>query len=51
MSEIKTPTDYSGIYAEWDNLDVIGDDRDDDVWDFGANNEYPILKIDIQPER
>ena len=33
------PTDYTGIYATWDD--------DTDYWDFGTNGQYPVLKIDV----
>ena len=35
-----TPTGYMGIYDSWD------DDSTDD-WDFGTNEQYPVLKIDV----
>ena len=38
-AELQAPTDYSGIYAAWLT--------DDDFWDFGASNQYPALKADI----
>ena len=46
-----TPTAYgsSGIFADWDNIDIDGDGTKDtedtnDFWDFGENDEYPVLK-------
>ena len=46
-----TPTAYesTGIFADWDNIDLDGDGVDDtedtnDFWDFGENDEYPVLK-------
>ena len=46
-----TPTAYgsSGIFADWDNIDIDGDGTKDtedtnDFWDFGTDKEYPILK-------
>ena len=48
-SELQSPTDYSGIYANW-NLDIDnadGDNNDgtgqDDPWDFGTASDYPTL--------
>ncbi len=40
---LKSPTDYTGIYADW-NIDLDGDDAPDDPWNFGASSEYPSLK-------
>ena len=40
---LKSPTGYTGIYANW-NIDLDGDDAPDDPWDFGASSEYPSLK-------
>ena len=40
------PTGYAGIYADW-NLDLDGDSANDDPWDFGANDQYPALKADL----
>ena len=58
-SELESPTGYTGIYSAW-NLDLDnglsigvddgenpGDDTEDDPWDFGANSEYPALKVDF----
>ena len=41
-AELQTPTDYTGIYANW-NVDVDGDGSADDPWDFGTSSEYPTL--------
>ena len=38
-AELQAPTDYTGIYAAWRS--------DADFWDFGASNQYPALKADI----
>ena len=46
-SALQTPTDYTGIYRQW-NLDVDGDGGLDYVWNFGANNEYPALNTPAQ---
>ena len=37
---------YSGIYGTW-NLDVDGDRRADDPWDFGTGSQYPALSADF----
>ena len=34
---LQTPTDDSGIYANWDA----------DQWDFGTSSQYPVLKVDF----
>ena len=39
-AELLAPTGYTGIYDSWD------DDSTDD-WDFGTNEEYPVLNIDV----
>ena len=46
-----TPTAYgsTGIFADWDNIDIDGDGTKDtedtnDFWDFGLNTQYPVLK-------
>ena len=44
---LQTPTDYTGIYAEW-NLDLTGDLYPDDIWDFGTTTTYPTLKRPAQ---
>ena len=50
--ELQSPTDYTGIYADWnldlDNIDLDGDHSTgvDDFWDFGASSQYPALKAD-----
>ena len=42
-AELQTPTDYVGIYANW-NVDLDGDGNADDPWDFGTASQYPALK-------
>ena len=42
-SELKTPTGYTGIYANW-NLDFDGDNTGDNPWNFGTAQEYPMLR-------
>ena len=41
-TELKTPVDYSGIYANW-NLTNIGAPADTGPWDFGTSTELPTL--------
>ena len=52
-AELQSPTGYTGIYAQW-NIDWDNADGDfdpatggDDHWDFGASNQYPVLKADF----
>ena len=48
-AELQAPTGYEtpadNIYAQW-NVDLDGDDANDDPWDFGAGSQYPVLKVD-----
>ena len=51
-TQLRNPTGYSGIYADWDDQDVDGDnavgvaaDADDDAWDFGGAWDWPVLKF------
>ncbi len=51
-ANLRMPTDYTGIYATWDDQDVDGDnsvgrmaDADDDAWDFGGQWQWPALKF------
>ena len=48
--ELKSPTNYTGIYAGW-NVDLDNADNDnnltsngDDPWHFGTPYDYPVLK-------
>ena len=43
---LQAPTDYSGIYADW-NVDLDGDGEADDPWHFGTGSQYPVLKADL----
>ena len=45
-AELQEPTGYSGIYAAW-NVDLDGDNTNDDPWDFGTSAQYPALKVDM----
>ena len=42
-AQLQSPTDYDGIYANW-NIDLDGDYEADDPWDFGTSSQYPRLK-------
>ena len=43
-ANLQRPTDASGIYANWDDLDVNGNGTaDEDPWNFGTVNQYPVL--------
>ena len=51
---LRKPTAYgTGIFADWDNIDLNANGTKDtedtnDFWDFGENDEYPVLKgIDV----
>ena len=52
-AELQSPTGYTGIYAGW-NVDSDDTDKDSDPatgadapWDFGAADQYPALKADM----
>ncbi len=42
-SDLRNPSDYTGIYATW-NLDLDGDGTDDDPWGFSNGAIYPVIK-------
>ena len=42
-AELQSPAGYTGIYANW-NLNLDGQDGNDDPWDFGNFCQYPALK-------
>ena len=42
-SVLQNPTDYTGIFADW-NVDVDGDGAADQPWAFGADTQYPVLR-------
>ena len=42
-SDLRNPSDYTGIYATW-NLDLDGDGTDDDPWGFSSGAIYPVIK-------
>ena len=45
-SQLRSPTSYQGIYANW-NVDLDGATGGDDPWDFGDSGQYPVLKVDF----
>ena len=46
-AELQAPTDYTGIYADW-NIDVDGGGNDN-PWAFGENYQYPVLRYGRTP--
>ena len=36
-AQLQAPMDYTGIYSQWN----------DDPWDFGLDDEYPVLAVDF----
>ncbi len=43
-SQLQTPTSATGIYANWDELDIDGDSiAREDPWVFGSGTQYPVL--------
>ena len=44
-AQLRAPTDYAGIYANW-NVDIDRVSGGDDPWDFGDSGNYPLLKVD-----
>ena len=42
-TQLTAPTRYAGPYARWNNQDVDGDGNNDDAWDFGTGNQFPVL--------
>ena len=49
-ADLKTPTSYNGIYANW-NVDLDEeedtDGTPDDPWHFGSGDQYPALQVDF----
>ena len=44
--ELQEPTGYTGIYADWDDIDLDGDATTtdtNDLWRFGTTGQYPVL--------
>ena len=46
-AELQEPTDYDGIYRNW-NIDLDGDYEPDYPWDFGSAGQYPKLNTPAQ---
>ena len=52
-AELRSPNSYSGIFRDWntDIDDVDGDGYEltgtDDPWDFGNDNAYPSLRVEL----
>ena len=52
-TELQTASAYAGLFENWrvDVDNANGDDNYsigvDDVWDFGRNDQYPALKVDL----
>ncbi len=44
--EMQSPTDYMGIYQNW-NVDLGDDTSADGPWDFGTASQYPTLRPPI----
>ena len=44
---LQAPTDYEGIYANW-NIHLFDDPRSDYPWKFGAASDYPSLNTPAQ---
>ena len=48
-TDLRSPITYTGIYENW-NVDTDGDDNADDPWDFGTDQQYPVLKVDFNDD-
>ena len=44
---LRNPTDYSGIYVNWDDLDGNGTPDTKTYWNFGRSAQYPVLEVDF----
>ena len=42
-AQLRTPVNYAGIYAGWDDTDLDDDGTNDSPWDFGTAGQYPVL--------
>ena len=45
-TDLRSPTSYAGIYSGW-NISIDADSTADDPWDFGADYNYPVLRVDF----
>ena len=45
-AQLQAPMDYTGLYANW-NVDLDNDNTNDDPWDFGMDDEYPVLAVNF----
>ena len=43
-AELKSPAGYTGIYSGW-NINLDADTADDNPWNFGLANQYPVLRF------
>ena len=43
-AELRSPTGYTGAYADW-NVDLDGGGSRDDPWIFGSATDYPVLNL------
>ena len=43
-ADLKSPTAYAGIYSGW-NINLDADPADDNPWNFGIANQYPVLRF------
>ena len=48
--ELRVPTGYTGIYADWNDLDNDNSVDDTTYWDFGTATQYPVLKVDFNSD-
>ena len=48
-SQLQSPTGYTGIYSDW-NVNVDGNADNDDPWNFGAADQYPVLKFGMDAD-
>ena len=46
-AQLQEPTDYTGIYDTWNDMDLDGDGNNNAPWDFGEDDEYPVLLVDF----
>ena len=46
-TQLQEPTDYTGIYDTWNDMDLDDNGENDAPWDFGEDDEYPVLLVDF----